>query len=156
MKTALHCAVEEERNIFKIKASFKLPLFSLPICSLSSLLRNSDLNMSVLVHETGKSQYIRGNMRAWPSLSHILLQFVYYHPGLIYSLWFALFVSKINQGYESFKHTLCSPVVSASCLYYSVVEQNTTLSTLSLLTSALNSFSSQVNNVFSFHLLVTR
>lgn len=28
MKTTLHCIVEEEQNIFKIKASFKLPLFS--------------------------------------------------------------------------------------------------------------------------------
>lgn len=51
MKTALCCVVEKEQNIFKMKVSVELPLFSLLLWSFSSLLRNLDLNMSFLVHE---------------------------------------------------------------------------------------------------------
>lgn len=131
MKTALCCVVEKEQNIFKMKVSVELPLFSLLLWSFSSLLRNLDLNMSFLVHENmvprGVS-VIRGSVALFlfQSTAISLLPSRTY----LFSMTFACFWGKINQDYQSIRHIPCSPFASAFCLYYFVFEQNSMLSTL--------------------------
>lgn len=157
MKTALHHVVEKEQNIFKMKASFELPLLYFLLWSFCSLLRNLVLNVSFLVHENKvpRGAYV---VHESVALSLLLSAVISLLPSRthLFSVTFAYFWGKINRDYPSIRHIQCSPFSSAFCLYCFVFKQNYAFYSLSLQTSALNSFTSQVNHVFSFHFLVTR